>query len=475
MPQKPIQFGNAQASGSDELGGAQPVSMNVIMEPTGAIRRRPGLRTHPSAPSSAFTGSLRGIHQALNGDIYTVDDAGAERPIYRVTGGAAAALGGGLPPSGLRGALYPTFAETEMLLVLAGGGVMQKIEFATLASMRLGGSPPEASHVIANSQRLLANDIVTDRTKVRYSSPAQGTATYAGHEEWLVGAGTAGFFTAEARPDPVVAIGETTNEVFVFGSQTTEVYAPEPTLRFQRISAQEAGVSAPASLVRVDGSYFGLDHQKRFGVWSGSGFEHLSEPIQRTLDGIADVSDCFGYRARIGPCDAVVWSFPSVGRTFAFQRNAGWGQWSGWNGNWTPFVVTGLTGADIVSTSVGRVGQLDFGTKDDFGQPIRAYVQSGYENQGTDAFKDCKRVLLALRRGGAVGPAGQQGSLWYRDRPGAWEFAGPIDLGGSGETDVVLEFPSLGTYRRRQWMFEYSGPDDLVLLSATEEYEVTAY
>lgn len=475
MPQKPINFSNAQASGSDELGGAQPIAINVIVEPTGAVRRRPGLRMHPDAPASPIdAGGLDGIYRMLSGDLIAVGSTGAERAIYRIVGGAAIELSGGGAPAGLRGTLPPTFAETEMLLVLAGGAEMQKVEIAGWLSTRLAGSPPVASHVIAISQRLLANDLVNDRTKVRYSSPAQGTVTFAGHEQWLVGAGTAGFFTAEARPDPVVAIGETTNEIFVFGQYTTEVYGPDTTFRFQRIAAQEVGCGPPSGIVKADEVYFWVDHQKRIVMGNGRGFEDIGAPLQRTLDAM-DVSDAIGFRVRVGACDAVAWIFPSDGRTFVYQRGSGWGQWSGWNGNWTPLGVTGLTGTDTVSTTSGYVGQFAVEATTDFGQPIRAYVHSGYENRDTDAWKDCKRVQLALRRGSSASAEGELGSLWYRDRPGAWEYAGPVDLGGSGDTEVVVELPSLGSYRRRQWRFEFSGAEDLVLLSATEEYEVTFY
>jgi len=36
----------------------------------------------------------------------------------------------------------------------------------------------------------------------------------------------------------------------------------------------------------------------------------------------------------------------------------------------------------------------------------------------------------------------------------------------------VLEFPSLGVYRRREWRFEFTGLEDLTLTEASEEFEV---
>jgi hypothetical protein len=67
---------------------------------------------------------------------------------------------------------------------------------------------------------------------------------------------------------------------------------------------------------------------------------------------------------------------------------------------------------------------------------------------------------------------GPQAFLRFRDGPGAWSDRIPVDLGASGERELVLRLPSLGVYRRRQWEFEYSGTEALVLVSAVEEFTV---
>lgn len=484
----PIPFANFQAAGLEELGGASPIAMNVIIEPPapsgkqGVVRRRPGIQAWPLAtPAVIDPNGLCGVFATSDGAIWAVGAVGPERPIYSVTAAGALLLGGGISPHGLRGSARPIFVETAMLVVIAGGELIQKVERATLLSDRLGGLPPLATHIVANSSRLLANDPTVDSSKIRYSDVAQGNVTYAGNETWSsIGPGPGGtvpgFFSAEAKPDPIVAVYEDTNEIFIWGAQTLQVFGVDGTLVYAPTATREYGCAAPYSIIKDDNQFYWLDHQRRFVKSDGRSFTELSESIQRIIDDMDDVSDCFGYRVLLGPFSCMVWTFPSDGRTFCYQEGAGWGQWQGWNGNWTPFGVTAYwlkdsTSDSIVTTVDGRVGELALEATTDLGAPINAYVMTGYQNRGTDARKHCARVDIVLRRGNATTP-GPQGWLYWRDRPGDWTGKIPIDFGDAGDTDPVLHFHSLGEYRRRQWAFEFSAGSDLSLVAATEEYEV---
>lgn len=479
---EPIPFVNKQSSGLEELGGASQIAMNVIVEPGGTVRRRPGLVAVSVAPDTVIdSAGIVGLYVTNAGAIYGVSGDKVYRRLYRIGGGSALDLSTGADGN-LLGHERPTFAETEMLLVVAAGNLMQKIELLNADTVsRLGGSPPEASHVIVNKLRLLANDVTLDRTKVRWSDVQIGTSDFSGHESWSVGIGTAGFFTAESRPDPVVAIGENTNEVFVWGTGTTQVFAPDAGLVYAPVATREVGCSAGASIVKNDQDFFWLDHKRRFVMSNGRSFTDISgDELGRTLDGIDDVSDCFGYRVFDGFLDAIVWTFPSDGRTFVFQKGGGWGQWSGRiGGAWTNFPVSALAAhpehGNLVGTSEGLVGELSLGALTDFGEPIDASVQTGYLDRGTRRLKQCLRARFTLRRGQTTSTSGPQAFFSYRDRPGAWESSIPIDLGASGDTETMVEFPSLGTYRKREWRFEFSGTDELTLVHAEEDFEVLEY
>jgi hypothetical protein len=467
----PIRFAPQQASGNETLAGAQSQSMNVFLDAAGAIRKRPGLRLLPGGPQAAVDSSgLIGVYRALNGDLYGVGVAGAERPIYRAIGASVSSLGPA--PAGLRGTGRPTFAETEMILAIAGGDLMQKVELSGGLSSRLGGNPPVASHVITKSLRLLANDTVVDRTKVRYSDIASGTTTYAGNELWTPGPSTsASYFSAEARPDAVVALAETAELVYVLGATTTEVYIPDATQIFSRVAVHDTGCSTPYAVARAEANLYWLDqlHQVRKG--SDQGAPVISQPIQGDLDTM-DVTGAFAYRVNLGALDAIVFTFPADGRSFAYQDGVGWAQWSSWDGtSYTQHIANCQDTTGLVGTTTGYFAEYSHQTFDDLGMPIRAYIQSGFQDQGSSRVKDCKRVLLGLKRG--PGTEGEVALLSWRDRPGPWEEPLTIDLGSSTDTDIVVDFSGLGTYRRREWRFEFTSRSELSLVSAVEVFEVT--
>jgi hypothetical protein len=479
MTEAAIPFANLQESGFDELGGASPAAFNVIVDGKGVVRKRPGINTSSVDAAVVESAGLTGIYVTNDGTVLAVGSAAGERAIYRVNASGSAVLGTGASPDGLRGTGVPTFAETEMLVVLAGGLDMQKIEKDGLIPSRLGGTPPQASHVVSLSNRLLANDVTDNKTRTRFSDTALGTTDFSGHEEWsLGGVGTSGYFTAEARPDDVVALAENTGEVFVFGATTLQTFSPDAESVFSPVSTIELGCGAPYSIIKDDSAFHWLDGKRRLVRSDGRGHELESNAIQKTIDDMETTSDTYGWKVEDGFLDALCWKFPSDGRTFVYQKDVGWGQWAGWsNGNWSPLIlaaaaVSPLDGTTFVATTTGKVGAFSLDATTDFGDPIVARITTGYVNRDTSAQKWCKRVLITLRRGTSGSTPGPQGWLRWRDRPGAWEGNIPIDLGSSGDFELTLPFEGLGVYRYRQWQFEFSGTGQVSLVSAIEEFDV---
>lgn len=485
MAQADINFSNKQATGEQNLAGAPGIAVNVVVDATGAIRRRPGLQAAPGFYSGVIEpAGLSGLYQTLSGALYAFGNTPGFRNIYRVNAGFSA-LSPALSDATLAGTSRPTFAETQLLLVIAGGDRMQKIVLSSDASSKLGGDPPYASHVIANKSRLLGNIAAVafnntfDKNVVRFSDIANGNNSYAGMEIWTEGGGhDAGHYTAESSPDPVIAIAQNTNEVFNFGTNSLQVFDPDPTAVFAPAVTQEYGCSAPYSVVKENQQFCWLDDLRRFVMSDGRSLDVISEPIQQTLDELSAVSDCFGYRVVSGPVDALVWAFPTDGRTFAYQKGSGWAEWLGWsNGNWAKFPVTcqqisPVSHDNLVGDSSGRIGRLSLNSTTDYGTPINARVETGYLARGTDERKHCKCVRLALRRGQTTASSGPVAYLSYRDQPGPWGDQIQVSLGDQGDTEIVVELRSLGIYRRRQWRFEFSGLEPLELVSVTEDFDV---
>lgn len=474
MPKALIPFGNELASGHEELGGAMPSSINVTVDATGTVRRRPGIQLASAAPATAIdAGKVDGLYVTSTGQVYAVAESTlGNRSLYRIVSGGATFLGS------LGGPGRTVFAETEAMLVMANGNAVFKYPFGGAFDFLGGITQTNVSHVIFNASRLLANDLMTDRSKVNYSGPASGSVI-TGHEQWYPGSSNGGFFSAEARPDPIQALGENANEVFVWGSTNLEIYATDPLRAFSRVGTRDYGLVAPYSPVRDDNAFVWLDHKRRVVRSDGRSVEPLSEAIQARLDDLSTVSDAFGYRVDEGPADNIVMTFPTAKLTLALQRGGGWAQWAQHSkGQVVEFPVTShahdpVTNTQYVGLSDGRVCRLVDGVADDLGTPITAYAESGYQDHGTDAWKNNKLLRLVLRRGTVTGSQPLVAWVQWQDRPGAWSTPRSVYLGDSGDTYPVVVLRSLGTYRRRNWRFIFSADADLSLVKAEETFTVT--
>jgi hypothetical protein len=474
MPTEALPFFPDQKSGSEQLAGASPIAMNVVFDAAGAVRRRPGLVTYDGAPETVIdSNGIDGLKRTENGNLY----ASSAGELYRVTAGGRVRL---TVNRNIPGGRRPTFAETEMLLVVAAGNRI--IKFALDGSFPpalLGGDPPLASHVLAHGQRLLANDVDLDRTKMRYSSTASGTTSYAGNEIWLPGdEGTAGFFSAEARPDPIVASHENTNEVFVWGPGTVQVYSPDTFLVYAPNQALEHGCSAPYSIVKRDQEFFWLDDRRRFIRSNGRTSQVISAGIQPTLSEMRFTTDCIGYNVHLGALDCIVWSFPTDGRTFVYAVGGGWSQWSAWDdptNSWAPLPVSAHTiipgtGANVVGLTDGRIAAFSRMATSDLGSRLNAHVTTGFLNRGKAQRKRCQSVSLTIKAG--VTNETARGWLSWRDDEGAWGPPLEVSLTAGQTVSPDVQFFSLGTYRTRQWRFEFDADTDVVLASALETFEV---
>jgi hypothetical protein len=478
--QADIVFGPFQEGSYEELGGASPRAINVVIDPKGVVSKRPGIAAYSVAPPGVVDADgITGLYADNTGQLFAVGGTPDARHIYKLLNGAAADLSLATN-STLRGRLRPTFAETEVFLVMAGGSDPQKLHLQTLVSTQLGGEPPVASHIVANSSRLAANDIIVDKTKVRFSGVFQGTVDISLMENWDNDGQSdhGGFFTAEARPDPVQAVHENTNEIFVWGKDNVQIFTPDATSIFAPTVTREAGTLAPYSIIKQGQDFFWLDQHRRIVYSDGRSFQNLEGPIKAQLDALSNPSDCFGYRVFTGHVDCLVWTFPTDGRTFAYQIGGGWSEWFGWDdsqANFKRFIVNAHHlrrdgGLNVVGTTDGRIGQLSLSTFDDRGEKVVAYVESGFVNRETDYLKKCCGVKFAIRRGS--NSAASLGRVEWRDDTGPWNGPIYIDTGTTGDNHCVREIRSLGNYRRRQWRWTFSDTANLSLLKVTESFEV---
>lgn len=523
---KPIPFGPTLETSSEEISGASPEAYNVIADARGVIRKRPGLAAYTGvAPATAVdangvlglylteervahtsgsavvSGTHPGVLYAVGA---TVNASGgghnAGRNVYRIVGGVATVVGTGtanedrLATDALATtrAPRPIFAETEALLVIAGGAEIGKIDirpetfsapnFTTNADYHemsfLGGCPPLASHVAANSSRILANDTQLDTTKIRYSGITQGIVSFAAHESWDPSPGAAGFFTAEARPDSIVAFAENTNDIFLFGRTSLQLFIPDGALSYAPSITKELGCLAPYSPVKVDDQYVWLDHQTRFVGSDGRKWDNVGGPIQKTLDELTAPDECYGYRFSESFADCLVFRFETDQETLVFQPGIGWGRWAQHDAASDTFTMFPVLshhvrqdgGLNVVGLEDGTIRTLSLDHETDLGEAIVSYVSTGFLDRNSDSLKQTVAVHLTFKRT----PALTQGVVCYLDYrddlQDEWSTI-DIDLGvDDGDHTPTIPIRSLGIYRRRQWRFRFGDQSGLFLVRATEQF-----
>ena len=527
MPLAIIPFAPSLETSAEPISGACSEAFNVIVDPRGTIRKRPGLAAYSVAPStavdangvlglylteervahtsgsSAVSGTHPGVLYAVGA---TVNASGgghnAGRNVYRVAGGSATLVGTGASnedrlatPAAIATTRFPrpVFAETEALLVIAGGAEIGKVDirpetfsapnFTTNADYHemsfLGGCPPLASHVLGNSSRILANDTQLDQTKLRYSDISQGIVDFVGHETWSPSPGAAGFFTAEARPDSIVACAENTNDIYVFGKTSLQLFSPDTSVTFAPSITKEIGCLAPYGIVKVDERFVWLDHLTRIVSSDGREWEDVGKPIQATLDDLTTPSDCYAYRFTDSFADCLVFRFETDGETLVLQPGVGWGRWALHTAATDEFsmfpVLSHLLrqdgGLNVVGLADGTIRTLSLDNDTDLGSAIVSYVRTGFLDRESNNRKRSKAVHLVFKREAALSE-NVTCYLEYRDDLSEEWTTIDIDLGvDDGNLDPVVVLRSLGVYRRRQWRFRFPSEKGLFLVRATEDFE----
>jgi hypothetical protein len=465
MPTKAIMFGAIQESGDEQLAGASPLAINVLTDGKGTVRRRPGISAWMTGDA---TGSPVLAISSFGPRIYFICE---NRRLYATVGGSTADLSS---PTGvtLAGFNRPVFAVTPWHLVATGGGRPIRTDKVFLDARPLGGSPPPAASIVSLNQRLITDDLGLDAEgHIRFSSPGK-----AGNEEW----DELNFTSAEARPDAIVAIRENGSELFAFGTTSLQVFSPDPVAIFAPGRAIQRGIAAADSVVTVNDTLSWFSEQREFVTTDGRTVQALSDPIAATLDAIETVDDCFGFHWNADQFSALVWKFPTDGRTFVAQGGKGWAQWHGWEDGrgHTPFPVTAHyywpeENRHLVGLADGSVAQLDTAATTDLGATIKAEVTTGFINHDTDSWKSCDMVRLTFRRGQtATGSEEPHVMLSWRDTLGGFCAPLRLGLGTTGDYVFTVERRSLGMYRARQWKLEFTGAADFVLARVEETYSM---
>jgi hypothetical protein len=323
---------------------------------------------------------------------------------------------------------------------------------------------------------------------------------------------------------------DNTNEVYAFGTETIQVYAPsslnidpnDPNniLDFAPARTMNIGTVSPHSIIAIDDTFAMLDRNRRFILTDARTYTDISAPVAQILRDMKSIADVWGFRMRFGRFDCIVWMFPTDGFGLIYDmKSARWSEWrergvQSYDYSGSP-VHTGSAvsrladhpvsitsaynwaekGMFLLGLSNGTIAALDDTSPTDLAfddtstdtpynsaTSIKVEVQSGHIDHGSTEQKHCKTLLLKLRR--TFSPLAPTGTMpanvlqspsgvlrvSKRDDQGAWKLVKEVALSDSRAPSVQMR--SLGVYRSRQWKLEYSGLDEIQIVSAQEEFEI---
>jgi len=463
----PVEIASGQVSAADDMSSATTVVRNFQVDVAGVNRMRPALMTYTTTGlgSSPLTQLYRWKTFLVG---VTVD-----RKIYAISDGFPTvwvALSDATAATQLDGTARPVFAEDASDLFIAGGGAIQKWTGAGLTA-RLGGtSPTDCTHLVNLAQRLVANT-AANPSRIVYSDLGDGNDS-----SWPA----LNFATAEARPDNIVAIGENTAELAIWGQTTTEAWGTttDPLAPYQRINTLNTGMSAPYSAVRFDNYYLWLDDKRRFVKSDCRSYEVISGAIDKDLRGLMTVSDCWGYREDTDLGGVIVWVFPTAQRTFSYdyssKRCAERNYYTApFNGAWPVncHAYWNSTNLNIVGVSTSAsVCKLDTTARQDLGGTMVAERITGWQDFGTKNKKRSAKVQAIMRRGTTpLASVDGQLEVAVANDGGGWSSFRRITIGQPGDQEMTKNMHFGGVFRKRRYWMRYSGSDDFSLVDLSDD------
>lgn len=490
-----IPLNEGQKSSADDRPGAQRIQINWMVDSNETIRVRPAISSSTLLPGTynRASGTSTGIigmyvwTNVFNRRDYLVY-VRQDRTIWALdllTGGVTALSTAGVPATLLDGgATQVVFSEDTQRLVMAGGGQLQMWQPPATQSARLGTYvavtnqlPLSATHVISVANYLIANEATPASLSGQIFWSGLGDGTHA------TGWNALNFNTADADPDVTVALGANLREVYAFGTKSVQVFGigADPTLPFSSSIAIALGCGAAYSVVRIDDQFAMLDDSRRFVFTNGRGYQVISDDVVKLVRDFGTVSDCIGFRARVGYWDLIVWVFPTEGKAYAYDRRLqAWFQWRGWNGSDDFSGIRANNAAYWPAGNLTLVGDpnfeniwsLDQGTFSDTGPgtPIVAERVTQRLDWGTGARKMCRKVRVFVTRGnGVTTPAYLD--VAKRDDDGPWSGVSTLNLGVAGDYTSFVDWYPGGIYRRRQYRFRYSSGVNVAIARAVEFWD----
>jgi hypothetical protein len=298
------------------------------------------------------------------------------------------------------------------------------------------------------------------------------------------------FATAEGSPDNSVAIIANHRELWIFGTDSVEVWinTGNATFPFERSTNVfiEHGIGAPWSLEQLDNTLFWLGSDSRGNkiIYRANGYvpERIStHAIENSLNNYSDVGDAFAFSYQQEGHYFYVLTFPTGDETWVYDvSTGGWHQraWLDINSGslhyWRANCHAFFNGEHLVGdTQSGKVLKLDLNNYTDNDNPIkRIRTTSDINDRQLLQFFSMFQVQMETGIGNYACPDPQL-MLRYSDDAGhTWSYERTTTVGQVGMYSGRAMWWRLGYGRNRVWEISMTDPVKFAVLGAVLEGQV---
>jgi hypothetical protein len=289
------------------------------------------------------------------------------------------------------------------------------------------------------------------------------------------------FASAEGSPDDVVGIIADHREVWVFGTDSVEVWynSGDPDFPFSRIQGafNELGCASAYSIAKMDNGLFwlGEDSRGKGIVYRANGYtgQRIStHAVEWQIQQYGDISDAIGYTYQQDGHSFYVLVFPSANATWVYDvATQAWHERAGFNngsftrhrGNCQVFFNNEVLVGDYQN---GKIYAFDLNVYADDGQPQKWLRSWRALPTGQNNLKRTAHHTLQLDIEAGVGLVTGQGSdpevmlRWSDDGGHTWSNEHWVKIGKIGEYGRRAIWRRLGmTQKLRDRVYEVSATD----------------
>lgn len=291
-----------------------------------------------------------------------------------------------------------------------------------------------------------------------------------------------------SQPDKLAALAVMHNEIWLFGTQDTEVHynTGAADFTFGRMPGVfiEQGIAAPYSLAKYDLSLYWLSQNAQGDriVMRGNSYQAQrisTHAIEAEIGGYATISDAIGFAFQVGGHAFYQLSFPGADTTWVYDEATKlWHQraWSDSDGilhrhraNVSAFAYGKSVCGDWQN---GNLYAFNLNTYTDFGGPI-SYIRSLPHMVQNSYRVTYKRFVADMEVGNAssVIPAPMVSLRWSDDRGATFGDPVMMPLGKAGEYITSVQWRGLGMARDRVFELSWSAPVKTCLNGAWVDME----